>query len=325
MSDPAPAAEATKPVINVDSFWLPRSGSTFSKQFDEAYYITLAICIGFFVIVVGAMIYFAFKYKRKRDDERTSPIDHNFRLEIVWSLVPSALLVWLFYLGIKGYANTQTAPNGAFEVKVTGQMWNWSYQYPDGTNTDELFVPANRPVKLILTSQDVIHSFFVPEFRVKQDAVPGMYTSLWFTATQTGDTAVECAEYCGDSHSNMLSTVHVMDPAEFDVFYANGFDDPKNPMPPAVRGEKKYKAKCSVCHSVDGSPNTGPTFKAVWGRQEQLEDGSSVTVDENYVRKSILEPQSQIVKGFPRSMPVFAGQLSEKDILGIIEFLKQQK
>ncbi|MFO0617852.1 MAG: cytochrome c oxidase subunit II [Polyangiaceae bacterium] len=325
MSDTAAAAADTpKPSINIDSFWLPRQSSTFAKEVDEAYYITLAICIGFFIIVVGAMIYFAIKYKRKRDDDRTSPVDHNFRLEIVWSTIPSLLLVWLFYLGLKGYANSQTAPNGAFEIRVTGQMWNWSFSYPNGSSTDELFVPVDRPVKLVMTSADVIHSFYVPEFRVKQDVVPGMYSSLWFTATQVGDTAVECAEYCGDGHSQMFNIVHVMDAAKFDEFYANDFDDPAHPMAPEVRGEKKYKAKCAVCHSTDGSPNTGPTFKGVWGREEKLEDGSTITVDEAYVRKSILEPQSQVVATFPHSMPSFAGQLKEKDIEGIIAFLKQQ-
>lgn len=317
-------ADAPKPVINVDSFWLPRQGSTFAKHVDEAYYVTLWICVAFFVLVVGAMIYFAIKYKRKSDDERTSPIDHNFRLEVVWSIVPSALLVWLFYLGIKGYADAQTAPNGAFEVKVTGQMWNWSFEYPNGSTSDDLYIPVNRPIKLVMTSQDVIHAFFVPEFRAKQDVVPGMYSTMWFTATQTGETAVECAEYCGDSHSMMLAKVHVMPEAEFDPFYEAGLEDPLHPDPPDVRGAKKYKSKCAVCHSVDGSPNTGPTFKGIWGREETLEDGSKVTVNENYVRKSILEPQSQIVQGFPRTMPVFAGQLKDKDIEGIIEFLKKQ-
>lgn len=322
MSDPV--ADAPKPVINVDSFWLPRQSSTFATHVDEAYYITLWICVGFFVLVVGAMIYFAIKYKRKSDDERTSPIDHNFRLEIVWSIIPSALLIWLFYLGIKGYADSQTAPNGAYEIKVTGQMWNWSYTYPNGSNTDELFIPVNRPIKLVMTSADVIHAFFIPEFRAKQDVVPGMYSSMWFTATKTGDTAVECAEYCGDGHSLMLSVAHVLPEDEFKKLADNDFEDPAHPLSPEVRGEKKYKNKCAVCHSVDGSPNTGPTFKGIWGREEKLEDGSTVTVNENYIRKSILDPQSQIVAGYPRTMPVFAGQLSDRDIEGIIAFLKKQ-
>lgn len=323
MSDPAAATPPQAP-ITVDSFWLPRQGSTFAKEVDEAYYITLWICAGFFIIVVGAMIYFALKYKRKSDTERTSPVDHSFRLEIVWSIVPSVLLVWLFYLGVKGYANVTTAPNGAFEIRVTGQMWNWNFAYPNGEMTDELFVPVNRPVKLVMTSTDVIHAFFVPEFRVKQDVVPGMYSSLWFTATQVGDTAVECAEYCGDGHSLMLNQVHVLPEDQFKVLYDNAFEDPLHPLSPEVRGEKKYKSKCAVCHSVDGAPNTGPTFKGLWDRQEKLEDGSTITVNENYVRKSILEPQSQIVAGFPRTMPVFAGQLTERDIEGIIAFLKKQ-
>jgi cytochrome c oxidase subunit 2 len=321
MSDPA---ETPKPHINVDSFWLPKPSSTFAKEVDDAYYITLWICVGFFVLVVGAMIYFAIRYKRKRDDERTSPVDHNFRLEVIWSTVPAVLLVWLFYLGIKGYANAETAPNGAYEIHVTGQMWNWSFSYPSGDSADELYVPVNRPVKLIMTSNDVIHSFFVPEFRIKQDVVPGMYSTLWFTATATGDTAVECAEYCGDGHSLMLNTVHVLPEEEFDKFVANHLEDPAHPLSPEVRGEKKYNSTCKVCHSIDGTRVTGPTFKGVWGRQETLEDGNTITVDESYVRRSLLDPQGQVVQGYPHTMPTFADPkvMSNRDIEGIIAFLK---
>jgi len=320
-----------QPHIAVDDYaQLPHAMSTNADQTDQAYYITVWICIGFFVLVVGAMIYFGIKYKRKSDDERTSPVDHNFRLEVVWSLVPSALLVWLFILGLKGYANQETAPNEAFQVKVTGQMWAWSFEYPDGTQSDELYIPAGRPIKLLMSSKDVIHAFFVPEFRVKQDVVPGMYSTLWFTAKlpadgKAYDTAIECAEYCGDGHSKILNTVHVLPGEEFDKLLANSLEDPAHPLTPQARGEKKYHNKCESCHSVDGSRVVGPTWKSMWGRKEKLSDGREVTVDENYIRKSILEPQADIVDGFPGTMPTFSGQLSEKDIDGIIAFIKEQK
>jgi len=326
MSQPS----APKPFIGVDDYaQLPHQSSTLAAETDRAYYITFWICVGFFVLVVGAMIIFAIKYKRKSDDERTSPVDHNFRLEVVWSFVPSALLVWLFVLGLRGYANAETAPNESFQVRVTGQMWNWSFEYPDGTQSDELYIPADRPVKLVMSSKDVIHAFFVPEFGVKQDVVPGMYSSIWFQALlhdgKGYDTAVECAEYCGDGHSKMLNIVHVMPGAEFDKFLANGLEDPAHPIPPVQRGEKKYHNKCESCHSLDGSRVVGPTWKGVWGRSEKLEDGRTITVDENYIRKSILDPQADIVDSYPHTMPTFAGQLSEKDIDGIIAFIKEQK
>ncbi len=316
---------STAPHIDVDSFWLPHASSTLAEQTDQAFYITYYICIGFFVLVVGAMLYFAKKYARKSDDERTSPIDHNFRLEIVWSLIPSGLLVWLFILGIRGYANASIAPNDAMQVKVTGQMYNWSFEYPDGTVTQELYAPVGKPVKLLMSSKDVIHSFFVPEFRVKQDVVPGMYSTLWFTANREVDTAVECAEYCGDGHSKMMTEVHAFPVQKFDDFYANGFEDPTHPNPPEVRGQKKYEALCVSCHSIDGTRLVGPSFQNAWGRAEKFEDGSTGVVDENYVRQSILEPQAKIVDTYPHSMPSFAGQLKDKDIEGIIAFLKAQK
>lgn len=313
------------PHIDVDSFWMPHASSTLAEQTDQAFYFIWYVCVGFFVLVVGAMIYFAIKYKRKSDDERTNPIDHNFRLEVIWTAVPAVLLVYMFILGARGYANASVAPNDAFQIKVTGQMWSWSFEYPDGTVTQDLYVPVGKPVKLLMSSKDVIHSFFVPEFRVKQDVVPGMYSTLWFNATREVDTAVECAEYCGDGHSKMLTEVHAFNPQKFDEFYANGFEDPAHPTPPEVRGQKKYEALCVACHTTDGSRLVGPTFQNVWGRKEQLEDGTSIVVDENYVRQSILEPQAKIVATYPHSMPSFAGQLKDKDIDGIIAFLKAQK
>jgi cytochrome c oxidase subunit 2 len=319
-----------KPHINIDSFWMPRASSTLAPETDHAFYVTYWICVGFFVLVVGAMIYFAIRYKRKSDTERTSPVDHNFRLEVVWSLVPSILLVWLFVLGLENFANAETSPNEAYQIRVTGQMWNWSFEYPDGTQTDELYVPAGRNIKVVMSSKDVIHSFFIPEFRVKQDVVPGMYSSLWFNAKlgddgKGYDTAIECAEYCGDGHSKMYNTVHVLTGEDFDKFEKNSFEDPNHPLSPTQRGEKKYHSKCETCHSTDGTRVIGPSWKGIWGKQEDLEGGRTVLVDENYLRKHILNAGQDVVKGYPNQMPVFAGQLSEKDVEGIIEYIKTLK
>jgi cytochrome c oxidase subunit 2 len=319
------AAQAdTRPHISVEPDHMPSQSSSIAAQTDHAYWMTVWISIPFFFVVVGPMIYFFFKYKRKSEDERTSPVDHNLQIEIVWTLVPTVLLMYLFWLGIQGYANASVAPNEAYQVQVTGQMFNWTFTYPDGTTTTDLYVPKDKPVKLVMSSKDVIHSFFVREFRLKQDVVPGMYTTMWFTATREMESAVECAEFCGDGHSRMLTKVFVLNQKDFEEFAANGFEDPKNPMPPAVRGKKKYDALCSSCHSVDGTRIQGPSFKGVWGRSEKLADGSAITVDENYVRQSILLPQSQIVEGYPPTMPSFS-YLKDKDIEGIIAFLKEQK
>lgn len=319
----APQADS-KPHISVEPNHMPTPSSTIAAQTDHAYWMTVYIAIFFFVVVIGPMTYFAFKYKRKSEDERTSPVDHNLQIEVIWTLVPTAVLMYLFWLGIQGYANASVAPNEAYQIQVTGQMFNWTFQYPDGTTTTDLYVPKDKPVKLVMSSKDVIHSFFVPEFRVKQDVVPGMYTTMWFTATREMESAVECAEFCGDGHSRMLTKVFVLNQKDFEEFAANGFEDPKNPMPPAVRGKKKYEALCSSCHSIDGTRIQGPSFKGVWGRSEKLSDGSTITVDENYVRNSVLNPQGQIVEGYPPTMPAFS-YLKDKDIEGIIAFLKEQK
>lgn len=316
---------ADKPlVIHEEGTWLPKGSSNFAHDYDAAWDMYVGISIVFFVIVIVPGAYFFFKYKRKREDEKTSPIDHSFSIEVIWTLIPTLVLFYMFWVGFKMWANTQIPPNESFEIKVTAQMYNWTFEYPNGEVTNDLYVPKDKPVKLLMSSKDVIHSFYVPEFRVKQDVVPNMFTTMWFTAIQETDTVVECAEYCGDGHSRMLTRAIVFEGPKFDEFYANGFEDPTNPIPPAVRGKKKFEALCASCHSLDGSRIQGPTFQNVWGRKEKLADGSSVTVDEQYVRSSLQNPQGQIVEGYPPTMPSFS-YLKDKDIDGIIAFLKEQK
>lgn len=321
----AGAAPAEQPyTIAEEGAWLPKGSSTFAEAYDSAWSQYIWISIVFFLIVIVPMVYFAFKYKRKSETEKTSPVDHNLTIEIVWTLVPTLVLFYMFWIGFKSYADIQVAPNEAMEIRLTGQMYNWTFEYPNGVVTTDLYVPKDRPVKLVMSSKDVIHSFWVPEFRVKQDVVPGLYTTMWFQATRETTTTVECAEYCGDGHSKMLTRVYVFEEKKFDEYYANDFDDPSNPVPPAVRGKRKYEALCASCHSLDGSRIQGPTFQGVWGRKEVLADGSEVTVDANYVKSSIVNPQGQLVQGYPPTMPSFS-YLKEKDIDGIIAFLKEQK
>jgi cytochrome c oxidase subunit 2 len=323
----APPAEAPM-TIQQDDVWLPQASSTFAEPHDWAWNFNLWVSVVFFVIVIGPMGYFAFKYKRKSEDERTSPVDHNLKLELFWTLIPTVLLIYMFWVGFKLYAHAQVAPNDAMVIKVTGQMFNWTFEYPDGTVTTELGVPKGRPVKLIMSSKDTIHAFYVPEFRLKQDVVPNLYTTMWFEATREMESTVECAEYCGDGHSRMLTRVFVLPsgdkstPGTFETWLDNG--GLKTPLPPMQLGQKRYTALCSSCHSLDGSKVQGPTFKGLFGRQETLQDGSTVTVDENYVRNSILNPQAQIVKDYPATMPTFT-YLKDRDIEGIITFLKEQK
>jgi cytochrome c oxidase subunit 2 len=310
------------PPIHIDGFWMPKAASTMAHETDHAFWTTYWISVGFFVIVIGSMFVFAFRYKRKRHDERTSPIDHGVKLELFWSFIPTVLLVWIFALGLKGYINGAVAPDGAYEIKVTAQMFSWSFQYPDGTVSGELAVPKNRPVKLVMSSQDVIHSFFVPEFRVKQDVVPGLYTTVWFEATHAMETALQCTEYCGEKHSGMLTKVMVLEPEKFDQWVQNGGTMEK--LPPVEWGAKLYASRgCANCHSTDGTRIQGPSFKGLWAKgTEVLSDGSQQKIDENYVRQSILEPSTQVVQGYPNVMSSYAGQLRDEDIDAIIAWLK---
>ncbi len=307
---------------------MPVASSTFAQDVDNVFWTWIYVAIPFFLVVVGPMVYFAFKYERRSEEERTSPVDHHLRLEIFWTVVPSVVLVYLFWIGFKTYAEASVPPHGAYEIKVTGQMFNWTFEYPDGTVTTDLGVPKDRPIKLIMSSKDVIHSFFVPEFRIKQDVVPGLYTTLWFQATREGSTAVECAEYCGEGHARMLTQVHVMpsgpDDEQGTFEYWLAPTGPMTVLPPLQLGTKRYEALCSSCHSLDGSRIQGPSFKGIWGRSTRLANGKTVTVDENYVRQSLTEPQSQIVEGYPATMPTFS-YLKDRDIEGIIAFLKEQQ
>ncbi|MCB0394851.1 MAG: c-type cytochrome, partial [Bdellovibrionales bacterium] len=227
----------------------------------------------------------------------------------------------VFYWGWKVYEKTRITKEGAIEINVTGYQWYWNIKYSNGKSVDgELTVPVNKPISLIMRSNDVLHSFYIPSFRVKQDVVPGYISKLNFVPTKVGKYRLFCAEYCGTSHSGMIGWVNVVEEHEYQDFL-----EQKSEMSLADLGQAHYKTKCSMCHSLDGSTVVGPTFKGVVGRKETLQDGSTVTVDENYIRESILNPMAKIVKGFPPSMPPFQGQLDEDQITQIIEFLKTVK
>jgi cytochrome c oxidase subunit 2 len=311
------------PPIRIDSVWLPKQSSTLAPEIDYGFAWAYWLSIIFFVGIVGAMFYFMVKYKRRTDKDRTEELDHSTSIEVIWSVVPLALVLVLFWIGFRGYLRASVAPANAMEIRVTAQMYNWNFEYPGGLNTvNELVVPKGKPVKLIMSSQDVLHSLYIPEFRVKQDAVPSLYTSLWFEATELGDTALECTEYCGVGHSDMLATVRVLEPDAFEKWAESQSGDS---LPPEERGKKIYEQRCKSCHSIDGSRMAGPSFQGVWGRNEEIEGGPAVKVDENYVRESIYNPQAKIVKGYAPAMPTFKGLLKDKDIDGVIAYFKTLK
>jgi cytochrome c oxidase subunit 2 len=220
----------------------------------------------------------------------------------------------------------QIVPKDALEIKVTGQKWFWQFEYPNGAkSTNELYVPVGKPVQLMMSSQDVIHSFYVPNFRVKMDVLPNRYSITWFEATKEGEFDLFCAEYCGTSHSRMLGKVFVQSEAQ----YANWLEENNlagEGLSLLEYGEKLYKSKaCFTCHSIDGNPLTGPTFKNAFGKKERMQSGRTMTVDENYIRESILKPQANVVEGFQPVMPTYSGILNEREVDALVTYIKSLK
>lgn len=290
----------------------------------DGLFIFITILTIFFFFFNGALIFYAAKrWKRRSENEVTPHITHDTRLELLWSLIPLVVVMLIFFWGFKGYVSAWVAPNDAMEIVVTGKKWLWEFEYPDGTRAlNDLHVPVNRPVKLVMHAEDVIHSFFVPAFRLKRDVLPGRYTELWFTATEPGVYQVYCTEYCGKGHSDMLARIYVDTPEEYEVFLREG-DEQVRKMPLKELGKLVYENKgCATCHSIDGSRGQGPTFKGIWGKTERGTDGKEYLVDENYIRDSILNPNAVVVQGYEPIMPTFQGLLREREILGVIEYIK---
>lgn len=313
---------------NTTSWWKPIQASTHAASVDSLFNFIMYLCFFFFVLIVGAMIYFIVKYRRKGDGpEKTSPIKGNHTLEIVWSVIPGILLVIMFAWGFKDWLAIAVVPANAMEVRVTGQKWNWTYTYPkEGIVSAELVVPVGQPVKLVMTSSDVLHSFYIPDFRIKRDVVPGKYTVLWFEPSEEAVHQVYCTEYCGTEHSNMLSKVKVYSSAKYEEWVANGGDEGGAGVPLADKGKKLYEQRgCVACHSIDGSRKVGPTWKGAFGTERKFADGSSGIADENYMRESILVPNAKVVATYPGVMPSYQGQLNDKQLEAIIEYMKSLK
>jgi cytochrome c oxidase subunit II len=304
------------------SFWMPPQSSTVAPAVDALFYLIFWISAVFFVGIVGAMLVFLLRYRRREGHEAQKTSSHNTALELTWSIIPLILVVVIFYMGFKVYLDMQNPPANAYEVQVNAQKWSWNFTYPNGYVDANLHVPVDRPIKLVMQSEDVIHSFFVPAFRVKMDVVPGRYTRTWFHATEIGEYVIFCTEYCGTGHSDMLASVVVHPPGEFETWLeaASNFLDT---LPPDEAGEKLFVVRgCPQCHTVDGSGSTGPTFQGLWGSTHTLADGASVEVEENYVRESILDPQAKVAAGFDPVMPTYQGRLKDEEITAIIAYMK---
>lgn len=302
--------------------WLPEAASNFAGGVDSAFGIITIISGIFFVGICFSLLLFVWKYRRQPGQESDPSLTHHFWLEIVWSVIPSGLLALIFAVGVVSFLDMTTSPEHPYEIKAIGKMWVWSFVYPNGYVDDRLHVPVDKPVKLIMSSDDVIHSVYIPAFRVKQDAIPGRYTSLWFKATKVGEFDLFCAEYCGTKHSDMITKVVVHRSGEFEKW----LDEASNfleTMSPAAAGELLYQRRgCAQCHSVDGRQMVGPSFYKAFGEMAVMDDNSEVLFDENYIRESILEPQVRARAGYRKVMPTYQGQLSNEEIDALIAFIK---
>jgi cytochrome c oxidase subunit 2 len=310
------------------SFWMPPAASSSAGELDWLYLTLVWISAVAAVGVIGAMVYFVVRYRSRAraDNEVAGKVsDHNTALEIVWSVVPLVVVVFIFAWGFKGYVELRSPPKDALEIQVTGQKWNWNFDYSNGLSDSVLHVPLNTPVRLVLSSVDVIHSLYIPAFRIKMDAVPGRYTQMWFNATQAGEFQIFCAEYCGTSHSDMLTKVVVHEPGGYEKWLEEQQRNNEGASPVELGAKLYEKQGCQTCHSTDGSIKVGPSFKALFAKKEVMADDSTVVVEENYLRESMMEPQAKIVKGFGPVMPTFKGKLSDRQITGLIEYIKSLK
>jgi len=308
-------------------FWLPRQGSTTAGGVDFLFYAVTSIAGFFFVLITVVLFYFIWKYRARAGHRAQPSAAHNQPLEIAWTVIPMFIVVWIFWEGFTGFLDLQTPPQNAYEVQVLGQKWKWLFTYSNGVVDDNLHVPPGEPVRLVMTSQDVLHSLYIPDFRIKRDVVPGRYEKEWFQALAPGEYQIYCAEYCGTSHSGMLAQVivHTSRP-DFDKWLADAgnFLDKLPPEKLWEGGQKLYNQRgCKQCHSVDGVAGIGPTFKGIWGHSQPLKSGGPITVDENYIRESIVNPQAKIVAGFEPVMPTYQGRLKDKEITAIIEYIKK--
>ena len=306
--------------------FMPTAATNIAENVDNLYKFLLISSFIACVILIGGMIYFVYKYRRRSASDKTPRITHNNFLEFLWSFIPLVIFMLFFAWGWQVYHQMRAMPQNALEIHIFGKQWAWEVQYKSGVAASNMIVvPVDTDVKLIMTSKDVLHSFYVPSFRIKQDVIPGRYTTLWFNSTKLGEFHIFCAEYCGTSHSGMIGTLKVVSREDYDKWLEE--ESKFSTLPLAERGQKLFQIKaCASCHSVaDKSVKVGPALFQKFGQVEHTSAGE-VPVNEDYVRESVLNPNAKVVKGFnPNVMPSFQGQLNESELLALIEYIKGLK
>ncbi len=313
-------------LMSKGSFWFPELLFSSGVQTDRLFYFIFICSCLMFVGIIFVVFYFLKKYKKTQSNQVAElQLTHHHLLELSWTIIPLILVLFVFGWGFKGFLTLSVAPSDAMEIHVVAKKWLWQFEYPNGNKTiGELVVPVHKPIKLIMTSEDVIHSFYLPNFRVKRDVVPNRYTRLWFESKRVGNFQIFCTEFCGDGHSDMLGVLRVLDDKAYVAWEKevnSGADMPLDQL-----GEKVYTTKgCITCHSIDGSVKTGPTWKGLFGSVHKLTNGQSVSVEENYIRESITAPQAKVVAGFQPVMPTYSGVLNDREIVAVIEYIKKLK
>lgn len=306
------------------NIFFPVEASTVARGVDDVFYFILWVSIVSFVIVIGTAAIFVLRYRAREGHREERTATHDMKLELTWTLIPTVLVAIMFFAGFNGYLELRTAPRNSETVYVTAQKWNWTFRYANGAEGSELVVPLGRPIKLVMTSVDVLHSLYIPAFRVKQDVVPGRYAQLWFDATREGTFHLFCTEYCGTNHSGMITSVRVVPEEQYQaelVELANFIDK----LPPLEAGERVFKMKgCAQCHNTTHERKVagGPGLAGLdLGAPRQFADGRSGEVDEDYIRRSILTPAVDVVSGFEPIMTPYQGRISEDEIRVLTQYL----
>lgn len=350
VAEKATEAAAAAPMVMEDlttysdyepgNYWLPPAVNVTAADVDWLFFVILGLSVFCFVAITAVVVLFTWKYRHRKGHKSVPSSSHNDAMEVTWTVIPSIICVFLFVWGWQGFLDLNTPPKHAMEIGVVGQKWNWSFNYPgsateDAVTSAELHVPVGKPVRLMMRSDDVLHSFYIPAFRIKNDVIPMRYTKLWFEATEPGTYRVYCAEYCGQAHSDMKTKVVVHETGGYEKWLKEQRKSCADKAKELAWSDEQlnecrmntatniYKVRgCANCHSIDGAAGTGPTFKGMWDQAREFADGSAGKVDANYIRESIVNPMAKVRAGFNPVMPTYQGKLTDEQIDSIINWMK---
>ncbi len=297
----------------------PRAASSIAQGVDNLYFVLTVITLFFTIVIFSTIFFFMIKYRRRSPDEIPPDTGEHLGLELTWTIIPTVITIFIFVWASSLYFENSRPPEAATEIFVVGKQWMWHIQHPEGVREiNELHVPVNTPISITMTSDDVIHDFYIPAFRVKKDAVPGRYTSLWFQATKIGTYHIFCGQYCGADHAEMIGWVYVMSDADYAAWLSGGSKNESM----AQTGERLFtQLGCASCHVAEGT-GRGPSLAGVYGKPEKLRSGDTKVVDETLIRQAIVNPNSIQLPNYPPIMPTFQGQINEEQVLQLIAYVK---